>query len=311
MANNFYIGETSVNEESINNQLSKFIDEKKQDSDYINTYGFGATNVYMPAKDTIIIKGKDANGNETERVYTTIEVLNIIMDDISSRIRKYAVARDGYYRFCRGEELQQEGIKIEALDAHKVFYNMVAHEYDKNNSEKIEYLKNELISGGLTIVPELLQDSEEARKNGIKEMYETILRSDIAMALYQIEAARRIYANKLGVSYKKDFITLLNYYENTLKTEITKYVDEEDINEHLYTQISIFPSLSSGINEFIASSYNAQEGVTDQDVIAMFDSFLGKGKIADYIKSRPNSIIERKQVVKYLIKKRIYIRRSA
>lgn len=311
MANNFYIGEMSVNKESTTNELSRVIDEKKQDDDYINTYGFGTSNVYMPAKDTFIIKGKDANGKENERAYTTIEVLSAITGSISSRIRKYIAERDGYYRFFRSKELEQEGIKIEPLDVHNVFYNMIANEYDKNNNERMEYLKNELISGGLTIIPELFENSEEVRNKEIKETYETIMRSDIAMNLYEIESARRIYASKLVGGYKKGFITILNHYEYILKKEITKYIDNEEKDEHLYTQIAIFPLVSSGINEFIASSYNAQEGVTDQDVIAMFDSFLGKEKIAEYIKSRPNSIIERKQVVKYLIKKRIYIRRAA
>lgn len=302
MANTFYVGGMSINEESINNRLNKVLEERKQDSDYIITYGLGAANVSVPSKDTIIIKGKDYMGNGTEKVYTTIEVLDAIMRDLDIRIRKYIVGRDGYYRFCRKEELLQEGIEIQPLEAHRVFYNMVVDEYNLRHDEQMKYLKNELTAEGLTVAPELLQDSKEFREEKIREIYGVILRSDIAIVLYEIEATKRIYANKMGLSYRKDLIKLLNQYEEALKEEIIKYIDEEDKSEHLYTQISTFSLVYDGMNEFITSSYNAKESITDQDVIAMLESFLGKESIADYVRKQPNSIIERRHVVRYLIK---------
>lgn len=310
MANNFYIGGMPINKESITNRLSGFIVERKQDSSYINTYAFGAANISMPSKDTIIIKGKDVDGNETEKIYTATEVLNAIMNDINSRIKKYSVARDGYYRFCRADELKSEGTEIPPLDAHKVFYDMVVNEYNKRNDDQMKFLKDELVASGLTILPELFEDSEEVKKEKIKEIYEVVLRSDIAMVLYEIEASRRIFASRIGNSHRKEFVTYLNEFEKILEEEIIKYVDENEIDEHLYSQISIFSQISSGMSEFITETYSTPEGITDQDVIAMFENFLGKERIAHYVKSQPESIVERKQIVKYLTKKRICIRRT-
>ncbi|MBP3708079.1 MAG: hypothetical protein J6J36_05680 [Clostridia bacterium] len=308
MASNFYAGEMLTNEKTVTNKLNSFLDEQEQDSSYINTWGLGAANVTIPAKDTIVIKGKDANGNETEKIYTTGEVLNTIINDISSRIRKYSVARDGYYRFCRADELKNESINIPPMEVHRVFYDMVVDAYEKKSNNQMKFLRDELTANGLTIIPEMLTEPEEVRQEKIKELYEFVLRSDIAMVLYEIEAARRIYSSRVGLSYRKQFIKCLNDLEHSLEEEIIKYVDENDIDLHLYTQIAAFSQLGSGINEFIIASYNAQEGVTDQDVLAMFDNLLGKERIANYIKNQPESIVERKQLVKNLTKKRIYIR---
>ncbi len=148
----------------------------------------------------------------------------------------------------------------------------------------------------------------EKRAEDIKMIYIICMKSDFSVYIYTLENLRRLYGNSTATTIEnKPIATIINKYIDEMEKdskELLEQLNHMDNEKFGYQFIKELIGKDTNIIITFKSKYGGKS-LSDEAVINVLVNTLGEDGLKDFLSIYITELLERKNVVKYIIDKRI------
>lgn len=264
--------------------------EIEEDCNLVVKYGLIPKNVKIFPDRVDITYPDEQSGKVTTKSFTQAEVMGYITADIHRRIIMYENIKKTFFYYQYGEG--------EFRPAYEFINQIVTETRDESNKihnpRKVVINQIEKKQGGSDDNSEI----SDEKNDEIQNIYSGLMNCNFTTIAYMISACYQIYMNYIDSDYVASFDDMLKELIDSLKEKSTDYTEEKE--EEFLGYIGTCARKYNIFDDTLESCFGFKR-LPDQSVIGVLEFVLGKDNIAKFIKLLPESVIERKNVVNYLI----------